>query len=104
MEVKVPSAATLKKYGLTAEEWLKILADQNNVCFICQKYPSTGRLCVDHYHVPKWKSLPPEQRKLWIRGILCWFCNHSYVGRAITVQKAERVVQYLKEFEAKRPR
>src|SRR5687767_4998087 len=70
-EIKVPSAATLKKYGLSAEEWLQLLADQGNVCFICQKYPSTGRLCVDHYHVPKWKSLPPEQRKLWIRGILC---------------------------------
>lgn len=74
---------------------------QNWACPICLKIPSTGRLVIDHEHQPGWKKKPPEERKKAVRGLLCWFCNHTYVGRAITVAKAERVVQYLKQYESK---
>ena len=101
--VSPPSSATLKKYGLSAEEWLKILESQGGVCPICKKVPSTGRFVVDHDHVPKFKEKPPEERKLYVRGLLCWWCNHTYVGRAITIAKAEAVVEYLKTYVARRP-
>lgn len=47
--------------------------------------------------------MPPEKRKLYIRGLLCFWCNKTYVGRAITVKKAERVLEYLKQFEERKP-
>lgn len=98
-----PSKTTLAKYGLSEAEWIEILNRQGGVCYVCEKEPTTGRLCVDHYHEPGWKKLPPEKRKLYVRGLLCFWCNKTYVGRAITVRKAERVLEYLKEFEARRP-
>jgi hypothetical protein len=72
------------------------------VCAICEKIPSTGRFVTDHEHVRGWKDMPPEQRKRYVRGILCWFCNKTYVGRAITVPKAENVVTYLREYQQRR--
>lgn len=96
-----PKPITLKKYGLTAEEWLAILQDQGGVCAVCSKYPKSGRLVVDHEHTPKWKKLKPELRKTYVRGILCWWCNKNYVGRSITLQKAKNVVRYLEQHELK---
>jgi transcription elongation factor Elf1 len=100
---KIPSKKTLDKYGLSEEEWISILEKQNFRCPICEKEPSSGIFRTDHYHVPKWKSMPPEQRKKYIRGLLCFFCNRYYVGRSITIQKAENVVKYLSAFAEKFP-
>lgn len=72
------------------------------MCFVCGKMPKTGRLCIDHEHVKGWKKMPPEERKLYVRGLLCWFCNHTYVGRAITIEKSKRVTQYLEGYEARK--
>jgi hypothetical protein len=99
---KPPTAATLKKYGLSAEEWLAILAAQGNVCPICKKTPSTGRWYTDHEHVRGWTKMAPELRKQFVRGILCYWCNATYVGRGMTIAKAANVVRYLAEFEARR--
>lgn len=91
-----PSKATLDKYGLSAAEWSAILARQFGACAICGNVPPSGRLVVDHDHVRGWKRLPPEKRKLHVRGLLCWLpCNRYYVGRSITLIKAEAVVRYL---------
>lgn len=91
----VPKPATLKRYGLTGEAWLAILEAQGGVCYVCQKAPPSGRLCTDHEHVRGWKGKPPEERRRFVRGLLCWTCNHYYLGRGITVAKARRVVEYL---------
>lgn len=93
-----PSATTLRKYGLTEVEWLAILMRQGGVCAVCQKVPN-GRFCVDHAHVRGWKKLPPEKRRLHVRGLLCWFCNQHYVGRAITIDKSRNVTSYLIAYE-----
>jgi hypothetical protein len=103
MPVKTPSEATLKKYGLIEAEW-QVMADaQGHACFICEKTPTTGRLVIDHEHVKGWKKMPPEQRKLYVRGLLCWVCNHYYVGRGISIAKAEKVVKYLSDYAQRRP-
>lgn len=99
--VSAPKPETLKKYGLTAEEWLGILEEQGGVCAVCLKLPASGRLVTDHDHVPRWKKLKPELRRTYVRGILCWFCNANYVGRSITLQKARNVVRYLLAHEMK---
>jgi len=96
-----PSAATLRKYGVTAEQWLEILASQGNVCAICGKVPSTGRWVTDHAHVKGYKKLPDDQRRALIRGICCWWCNKTHLGRGITIDKAKAVVAYLQAFETR---
>lgn len=95
----LPRAATLRRYGLTVEDWLEILNRQGGVCAVCGKTPRTGRFNTDHDHVRGWKRMPPERRKLHVRGLLCHFCNHYYMGRCITVAKAEAVAEYLRQHQ-----
>lgn len=99
--IQTPSKATLSKYGLSEPEWLVIAEKQKGACYICEKEPSTGRLCIDHEHVKGWKKMPPEKRKLYVRGLLCWVCNHYYVGRGISIFKAKNVVKYLEEYDTR---
>lgn len=96
--IKVPSAPTLKKYGLDAQGWLAILEAQGWVCAICKKVPKTGRFNTDHSHIRRWKTKSPEERRKHVRGIVCWWCNKVYLGRAITIDKAVNVVAYLRAF------
>lgn len=97
--ILTPTKATLKRYGLSENEWRALLERQGGVCAICLKEPSKGRLCIDHEHVKGWKAMPSDQRKLFVRGLLCWFCNHWYLARGITIEKSERVTEYLKRYQ-----
>lgn len=99
--ILTPSAATLKKYGLSEAEWKAILDAQGGVCFICKKVPTKGRLCIDHDHAKGWKKMPPEKRKTYVRGVLCWFCNFNYLARGITIERAKNVVTYLEQYAAR---
>jgi recombination endonuclease VII len=103
MNVVVTLDASLKKYGLDEQGWLRILRDQGWVCAICEKPSSTGRYVVDHFHAPKFKDLSPEDKRSLIRCITCWFCNHAYLGRGITIAKAKNVLKVLEDFEARKP-
>lgn len=96
-----PGPATLAKYGLTLAEWLVILRRQGWVCAVCRRFPKTGRFNTDHDHVRGWKKMPPEERKRHVRGVLCHFCNHYYVARCITVERAENVAEYLRQHAAR---
>lgn len=101
LELSVPTSATLKRYGLTLEDWREILDRQGGVCAICKKLPgpakNTGkiRMVIDHEHVRGWKNMPPAKRKLYVRGLCCWWCNASYLGRSITAEKARNMAVYL---------
>ena len=56
-------ASTLKKYGMTVQDYDAILARQGGVCPICLKR-SEQMLCVDHDH---------KRRRR--RALLCLSCN-----------------------------
>ena len=99
--LSVPKSNTLKKYGLSEAEWRAMADEQGEACYVCRLKPMKGRLCIDHFHAPKWKKLPPEIRKAYTRGLLCFFCNTRYLGRGITVERAKNVVTYLERFEEK---
>ena len=103
LPLQVPKLNTLKKYGLGLKDWNAMAEAQGCVCFVCEKLTKTGRLCVDHEHVKSWKKLPPEQRKLFVRGLLCFRCNVTFVGRGVTIQRAERVAAYLRVYALRRP-
>lgn len=100
---RLPTKKTLDKYGLTYLDWLGILMRQGDVCAICKKMPTTGSLCIEHEHVKGWSKMPPEQRKLYVRGLCCYVCNTQYLGRGLTIEKARNVVTYLEEYYARRP-
>jgi hypothetical protein len=98
-----PKPATLKRYGLTIEEWRQLPGIAQGSCFICHQLPKSGRLCIDHEHVKGWKAMPPAKRKLFVRGAVCWRCNTTFLGRGINVDRANNVVTYLRMFEGRRP-
>ena len=105
MEIKEASQNVLDKYGLTLAEWKDIWNRQGKKCPICKKEPKTGtpiEFNVDHAHVKGWKKLPPEERKLYVRGIVCNWCNRSYISKAISVIKAKNIIEYLTDFENRR--
>lgn len=52
------------RYGLTVEEFDRMVASQNGLCAICQKPPEGDRLFVDHNHATE-----------KIRQLLCNKCN-----------------------------
>lgn len=94
----VPSASTLKKYGLTAEAWLAIAESQGNVCAICKREPGSGRLNVDHEHVKAYKKMEVKEKPKYIRGLLCYICNFRVLTRGMTLEKARNAVIYLENY------
>lgn len=99
--IDVPTPATLKKYGLTVEDWQALLDAQGGVCGACGREPKTHRLVIDHDHVRGWKDMPAERRKLFVRGLLCWTCNHYRLARGATVENLRGAAEYLARYLAK---
>lgn len=58
-----------KTYGLTPEEYDRLLALQGGRCAICRNRPGKKRLAVDHHH-----------QEGHVRGLLCGRCNHDLLG------------------------
>lgn len=65
------------KYGLTLEQYDKMLEEQNYVCAICQGLPGAKGFHVDH-----------SARNGKVRGLLCGRCN-SGIGM---LQHAPRIL------------
>lgn len=97
--LKIPKKQTLDKYGLSESEWREIALRQGDVCAVCGKLPSSGRLNVDHQHVPKYSKLPPETRKRFVRGLLCYWCNYHVMAHGISIRKLRNALDYLINYE-----
>ena len=97
--IVVPTKGTLRRYGMTAEEWLGIVESQGGKCPICKRIPKSGRLVIDHQHVPGWKKKRPEERRRYVRGIVCFLCNGKCLSKWTTKDRAMAVVQYLIKYE-----
>lgn len=90
-----PRPETIAKYGLTQAEWCMLAESQGNVCAVCGRLPASGRLAIDHAHVPKWKHMAPRERRKHVRGLVCFICNGKCVNKHMTIDKARRVLAYL---------
>ena len=76
------------RYGISVDEYDKILASQNGVCAICRRLCRTGRnLAVDHDH-------HTDQ----IRGLLCVNCNQMLGAIDDDVDLLERAIDYLLKY------
>lgn len=95
VELREPRPSTLRRYGLTLDDWRAIADRQGRVCAICLGVPASGRLHIEHEHVRGWRHMAPDQRKRFVRGLACWRCNSSFLARGITVERAMNVVSYL---------
>lgn len=74
-----------KWYGISTEDYNKLLLEQNNRCKICDEY-ATKRLHVDHDHLTN-----------RVRGLLCSNCN-SMLGMAKDSEKTLiEAINYLKD-------
>ena len=80
------------RYGITLDEYNRMLAAQDGCCAVCRQPPSAsntrahwnGKLCVDHCH--------GSGR---VRALLCNDCNLA-VGYAKTARTAFAVAEYLR--------
>ncbi|MGI0013634.1 MAG: endonuclease domain-containing protein [Nitrososphaera sp.] len=91
----------MKRYGLSRKEWVRLARAQSNVCGVCDRLPASERLVVDHEHRVGWAKLPAAERKMYVRGLCCQYCNHYVVGR-LTLDKAKRVVKFLEAYERRK--
>lgn len=97
--IQPPSVGTLKKYGLTFADWHAVLLSQGGACAICKRVPKSGRLCIDHQHVPKWKKMKPAERRRFVRGLCCALCNGKCVSKWTTLERALAVVEYFRAYD-----
>ena len=100
--MNVPSMPTLKKYGLSVEEWTDLYNKFEGCCHVClkpQSPESTRAFHTDHEHVKGWDKMPPDERKLYVRGLLCYMCNRFRVTRGTTLEAARGLVRYLEDYE-----
>lgn len=111
--IQIPAAATLKVYGLTRDEWVDMLEEQNGECAVCAKVTECtnkrcktdephGHLHTHHQHVAKWKKMAPERRKTYVIALVCQFCNRFVLSRTMTLRKARNIVKMLEAYDARR--
>jgi nitrate/TMAO reductase-like tetraheme cytochrome c subunit len=74
------------RYGISVEDYERLLAKQGGGCAICEKPPTAKRrLAVDHCHGTK-----------RVRGLLCVACNRGIGYLGDDIQRLERALKYLK--------
>lgn len=103
VNIKEPTPVTLRKYGLSLNDWKEILARQGYRCPICKRFLEK-RTNIDHMHVTGWRRMSAERRKLYVRGITCWYDNKVFLAKGITLPKIKNLEDYLSDFEKRRPR
>ena len=77
-------------YGISADEYKKMLLEQNERCAICFKHQSelNHKMCVDHNHKTN-KN----------RGLLCRKCNVAIGNLNENIAHLQAAITYLKRFE-----
>lgn len=117
-KTKPPSAATLRKYGLTRKDWRRMCRKCNHTCVLCGEKFGKRLLAIDHEHIKgfnaykrrKAKSsgrsvrvrvMSPEIRKQYVRGILHNYCNR-FVRKWLTLERARSIVAYLESYHNKK--
>lgn len=89
-EIRKNKQAKLKTYGLTLEDFARMLEDQGGVCAICHEPPNIKRmarikdLSVDHDH---------ETGK--VRALLCYHCNAALGHLRDSPQRVYNALRYL---------
>ncbi len=102
-DIVVPSQSTLDKYGLSMAEWEAMVKACKGICAICDRHPPSHRFVIDHDHVVGWAKMPPGLRKLYVRGLLCSWCNFRMIPRTATPAKLRAAARYLERYLRRKP-
>ena len=84
------------RYGISMQDYNKLLKEQNEVCAICERSPhEVGVLAVDHDH-----SCCKFEKTCGgcIRGLICTSCNVSLGRFNDDVARLERAAEYLRNY------
>jgi hypothetical protein len=73
---------------------------QSGRCAACNR--EVDRLVIDHEHVRGWKTMPADQRRRYVRGLLCIRCNWRFLPIGLTGEIARRIHVYLSAYEVRR--
>jgi hypothetical protein len=84
-----PDRRLKHEYGISLDEYDKMVENQEGVCAICKKPPIGRRLAVDHDHVTG-----------KIRGLLCHNCNVSLGLLGEDSEAIKRLLDYLEKAKA----
>lgn len=112
---KTPRLATLRKYGLTEADWVRMCEACNHTCVVCGKPFDDRPLVVDHEHVKGFKArkvkkavkgghkikvrvMSQAERRQYVRGVIHNFCNR-FVRSWLTLPRARAIVAYLEAYE-----
>ena len=71
----IKSAKLRCYYGISLEGKKKMYEDQNKCCDSCNRPYSIDELQVDHKHIPGYKQLDAEEKRKYVRSLLCRACN-----------------------------
>lgn len=77
---------SLRRFGMTPDDYMRMLDRQNGVCGICGRTNGQKKLCVDHCHATG-----------RVRGLLCTKCNKGLGIFDDDVTRIVRAAEYLKE-------
>ena len=77
----------MDNYGITEEDYKEMYRFRGGLCDICQRKYDV--LNIDHRHILKFKKLPPEKKKLEVRGLACFRCN-KFTLAGIEIHKNSR--------------
>jgi len=99
--MKLPTKTTLKKYGLTEQDYIDMYNEYDGACHVCleKSKNATRALHIEHQHVKGWKQMPPEQRRLYVRGLACFICNFRILTKGVTLKRLRNAVKYLERYE-----
>jgi hypothetical protein len=75
-----------EKYGISTEDYDRMYAEQNGVCYICNKEHLRRPLNVDHCH-----------KTGKIRKLLCDKCNMALGLIDDSIELLDKLKQYLKD-------
>lgn len=83
-------------FGISMDEYNNLLKEQNGVCFICQRPPKNRALNVDHKHEKNESKRAASNKRLSIRGLLCYSCNKGLSYFKDNPSLLEQAAKYLK--------
>jgi DNA-directed RNA polymerase subunit RPC12/RpoP len=102
--ISTPAPRTLARYGMTVEDWLELLAEQDWMCPICDKTGPEVKWNIDHEHARGWEKMSDKEKREYTRGILCAYCNHRRVHSTISAKIAQRIADYIRRYEERKAR
>jgi hypothetical protein len=85
------------KYGLEPEHYIELFEKQSYQCGCCKTpiKPYVNTTNIDHIHIEGYGKLSAEEKRKWVRGLLCSNCNVGIGKLGDTLEGVMNAVNYL---------